>query len=115
MTGYGLRHGYTTGACAAAAAKGAALMLAGQALADEVTLVLPAGVSSIFQLHGQSFTTGEAACHVIKDAGDDPDVTNGVKVHARVTITPTPSTGGGWGVGETDTGNSEENGGIPPP
>jgi len=88
MTQKPLRHGYTTGSCAAAAAKGAALLLARQSLVKEVDLDLPAGVSATFQLHGQSFTTGEATCYVIKDAGDDPDVTNGAEVHARVTTNP---------------------------
>lgn len=99
MTGGNLRHGYTTGACAAAAAKGAALLLARQQLVKEVDLVLPAGVSATFQIHGQFFTTCEASCHVIKDAGDDPDVTNGAEVHARVTANPPqPSFVKGWGI-----------------
>ncbi len=85
-----LRTGFTTGACAAAAAKGAAVMLAGQTIADEVTINLPAGGSATFSLHGQSFSIGEAGCFVIKDAGDDPDVTNGAEVHAKVTANPPP-------------------------
>lgn len=97
MTRGNLRHGYTTGTCAAAAAKGAALLLASQELVKEVDLTLPAGVSATFQIHGQFFTTREASCHVIKDAGDDPDVTNGAEVHARVTFIslPTPLQGEG--------------------
>jgi cobalt-precorrin-5B (C1)-methyltransferase len=92
-----LRHGYTTGACAAAAAKGAALMLARQAEVSEVVIELPAGISATFPLHGQSFTADEAACFVVKDAGDDPDVTNGAELHARVALIPPlpcSSTGG---------------------
>ncbi|KAB0670501.1 cobalamin biosynthesis protein CbiD [Oryzomonas sagensis] len=105
-----LRHGYTTGACAAAAAKGAALMLMRQAEVGEVAIDLPAGVSATFPLHDQRFSDHEAACFVVKDAGDDPDVTNGAELHARVTFVPTPphsSTGengivieGGTGVGK---------------
>jgi len=83
-----LRHGYTTGACAAAAAKGAALMLVRRAEVAEVTIGLPAGVSATFPLHGQHFTDHEAACFVVKDAGDDPDVTNGAELHARVALIP---------------------------
>ena len=92
-----LRHGYTTGACAAAAAKGAALMLARQTEVSEVAIDLPAGFSATFQLHGQRFTADEASCFVVKDAGDDPDVTNGAELHATVERTPTvpsSSTGG---------------------
>ena len=82
-----LRSGYTTGACAAAAARGAAQMLADQTFVNEVSINLPSGVSAVFQLHGQIFSSNEAGCFVIKDAGDDPDVTNGAEVHARVALT----------------------------
>ena len=60
-----LRTGFTTGACAAAAAKGAALMLVRQASVSEVGIDLPAGISAAFQLHGQSFSANEAACFVV--------------------------------------------------
>jgi cobalt-precorrin-5B (C1)-methyltransferase len=86
-----LRSGYTTGACAAAAAKGAALMLVKQDFVAEVSIDLPAGVSATFQLHGQFFSANEANCFVVKDAGDDPDVTNGAEVHALVRRSPAPS------------------------
>jgi cobalt-precorrin-5B (C1)-methyltransferase len=80
----GLRSGYTTGACAAAAAKGAALMLVHQMSVREVSIELPAGVSASFRLSGQNYGANTASCFVIKDAGDDPDVTNGAEVHASV-------------------------------
>ena len=83
-----LRTGYTTGTCAAAAAKGAALMLLNQAFVSEVSIDLPAGVRASFQLHDPLFSPDEASCFVIKDAGDDPDVTNRAEVHARVKQTP---------------------------
>jgi cobalt-precorrin-5B (C1)-methyltransferase len=83
-----LRQGYTTGACAAAAAKGAALMLRERRLADEVEISLPAGVTARFRLHGQKLDEVAATCYVVKDAGDDPDITNGAEVHARVTLNP---------------------------
>ncbi|MDD2852529.1 MAG: cobalt-precorrin-5B (C(1))-methyltransferase CbiD [Desulfuromonadaceae bacterium] len=83
-----LRTGFTTGACAAAAAKGAALMLVRQEYVGEVTIDLPAGFSVPFVLHGQSFSTESATCFVVKDAGDDPDVTNGTEVHATISTTP---------------------------
>lgn len=82
-----LRHGYTTGACAAAAARGAALMIARRELISEVVILLPGGTEATFQLHGQTFSNNNAACFVIKDAGDDPDITNRAEVHAAVTIT----------------------------
>ncbi|MFH1027948.1 MAG: cobalt-precorrin-5B (C(1))-methyltransferase CbiD [Pseudomonadota bacterium] len=85
-----LRTGYTTGACAAAAARGATLMLARQEPVSEVTIELPGGDSASFPLHGQHFTENSAACFVIKDAGDDPDVTNGAEVHASVSRSSHP-------------------------
>lgn len=78
-----LRSGYTTGACAAAAAKGAALLLRDGA-AEVAGIVLPTGAGACFQLHGQQLDAGVAHCFVVKDAGDDPDVTHGVELHARL-------------------------------
>lgn len=89
-----LRSGYTTGACAAAAARGAALMFINQAPVSEVSIVLPTGESATFRLDGQSFDAREAGCFVIKDAGDDPDITNGAEVHARVESVPCDSAQG---------------------
>jgi len=102
-----LRSGYTTGACAAAAAKGAALMLVHQITVREVTIELPAGVSATFQLSGQNYSLNTASCFVVKDAGDDPDITNGAEVHATIFREREPGTGngrivitGGKGVGK---------------
>ena len=83
-----LRSGYTTGTCAAAAAKGAVQMLVNQTCVSEVSIDLPAGVSATFQLFGQFFSPDEAGCFVVKDAGDDPDVTNGAELHAVATLVP---------------------------
>lgn len=83
-----LRSGYTTGACAAAAAKGATLLLLGQKTVRDVTIELPGGGSATFQLHGQAFNSEVASCFVIKDAGDDPDITNGAELHAAVSLSP---------------------------
>jgi len=69
-------------------------MLRDQCMVQEVTLQLPAGVSATFKLEGQRFSTSNASCFVIKDAGDDPDITNGAEVHSRVTISPPSSTEG---------------------
>ncbi len=78
-----LRHGYTTGACAAAASAGAARMLALNRRAGQVTIELPAGPRVAFRLRGQEFDATAARCYVIKDAGDDPDVTHGAEIHAE--------------------------------
>jgi cobalt-precorrin-5B (C1)-methyltransferase len=89
--GTSLRSGFTTGACAAAAAKGAALMLAHQMTVREVTIDLPAGCSATFRLSGQTYDALSATCFVIKDAGDDPDITNGSEIHASVIRGPDTS------------------------
>ena len=98
-----LRHGYTTGACAAAATKGAAQMLRDQRLLEEVEICLPGGEAVTFALHGQQLTETGATCYVIKDAGDDPDVTNGAEIHATVDVKfftdPTIIIKGGEGIG----------------
>ena len=80
-----LRSGYTTGACATAAAFGAALMLRDQRSVASVDLTLPSGDKVTFQLAGQRFDRSSASCFVVKDAGDDPDVTHGVEMHVEVT------------------------------
>jgi cobalt-precorrin-5B (C1)-methyltransferase len=98
-----LKYGYTTGACAAAAAKGAALMLREQRVIDSVEINLPAGVPATFRLHGQQLTSEGASCFVVKDAGDDPDITNGAEIHAAITADYFSTRGlllrGGEGVG----------------
>jgi cobalt-precorrin-5B (C1)-methyltransferase len=73
------------------------MMVMRQAIISEVSIDLPTGASALFVLHGQSFSADEASCFVVKDAGDDPDVTNGVEVWARVTAHPRrpPFIGGG--------------------
>ena len=86
MSQKNLRYGYTTGACAAAAAKGAAQMLRDQSIVEEVELNLPSGDTVRFPLRGQILHNDAASCYVVKDAGDDPDITNGAEIHARVSI-----------------------------
>ncbi|HZV05297.1 MAG TPA: cobalt-precorrin-5B (C(1))-methyltransferase [Gemmataceae bacterium] len=85
-----LRSGYTTGACAAAAAKGALLALVYQQIFDEVAIRLPQGQQVRFRLHTCSSTPEEGRSSVIKDAGDDPDVTDKAEICARVGWCDTP-------------------------
>jgi cobalt-precorrin-5B (C1)-methyltransferase len=84
MTRRPLRSGYTTGACAAAASLGAALLLRDGAQLTAVELPLPGGALARFTLAGQQLTGRCARCYVVKDAGDDPDVTHGVELHAEL-------------------------------
>jgi cobalt-precorrin-5B (C1)-methyltransferase len=79
-----LRRGWTTGACAAAAAKAAyAALLTGE-FPDPVEVVLPRGERPSFALALTRREQGAATAGIVKDAGDDPDVTHGAVVIATV-------------------------------
>lgn len=97
-----LRSGWTTGACAAAAAKAAYLALAGRGFPDPVEIVLPRGERPRFALSTRVLDRDSATAGVIKDGGDDPDVTHGAEVLATVRL-GAPGSGiafkGGPGVG----------------
>ena len=86
-----LRRGWTTGACATAAATAAAGALSSGAFPDPVTIRLPGGQTPAFPLAGTALGDGWAEAGVIKDAGDDPDVTHGCLVLARVRTLPAGS------------------------
>lgn len=80
-----LRSGFTTGACAAVAAKGAAIGYLHQSHPETVTIAFPDGSRKSFFLHRISFTHDSSTASIIKDAGDDPDVTNGAEIIATIT------------------------------
>jgi cobalt-precorrin-5B (C1)-methyltransferase len=82
-----LREGYTTGSCAAAAAKAALLLLAEGRSAKEVEIPLPDGQRRRLPVDRVRRTEGGAEATVRKDAGDDPDVTNGARITAAVVWT----------------------------
>ena len=86
MNGKKLKYGYTTGSCATAAVKGAAQMLRDQTMVEEVELNLPCGESARFRLQGCELRDNTASCYVVKDAGDDPDITNGAEIHATAKV-----------------------------
>src|SRR5690606_37074278 len=79
-----LRCGYTTGSCAAAAAKAAALMLEIQKIVDYVNIDTPAGIKLKLEINDPCINKNSASCSVTKDGGDDPDVTDGIKIYAKV-------------------------------
>ncbi|HHD63963.1 MAG TPA: cobalt-precorrin-5B (C(1))-methyltransferase [Desulfobulbaceae bacterium] len=79
-----LRSGFTTGACAAAAAKAASLMLLTGYALDQVEIPFPTGERHAFTLHSCVLQDGQVTVSIIKDAGDDPDVTNGAEIIAIV-------------------------------
>jgi cobalt-precorrin-5B (C1)-methyltransferase len=80
-----LRRGWTTGACATAAAKAAFSALLFGDFPDPVEINLPRGGSTTFALCHSELGPDFAEAAVEKDAGDDPDVTHGALIHARVT------------------------------
>ena len=82
-----LRCGYTTGTCAALAASGAAELLLGGTLPESMSLLTPRGWRVETELLDGSLVGESARCAVRKDAGDDPDVTDGMLVYAAVTRT----------------------------
>jgi cobalt-precorrin-5B (C1)-methyltransferase len=87
-----LRSGYTTGACAAAAAKAAVTLLLGMEAGKhrKVEIPFPDGSRVKFRVHYLRISDGPsgpvASASVIKDAGDDPDVTNGAEIMATATL-----------------------------
>jgi cobalt-precorrin-5B (C1)-methyltransferase len=97
----GLRHGYTTGACATAAAKAATLALFSQEPVRTVEIRLPKGQHVSFPIEDMTFNSLRARCAVIKDGGDDPDATHGAFIYADVEWSGKPGLQleGGPGVG----------------
>lgn len=83
-----LRSGFTTGACATAAAKGALLLLLNGEVPEEVEFELPDGELMSMPLQsGRVLRENCAEATTVKDAGDDPDTTNGCHVVCRVEVT----------------------------
>jgi cobalt-precorrin-5B (C1)-methyltransferase len=87
-----LRRGWTTGTCATAAAKAAYAALLSGVFPDPVEVTLPRGERVAFALAEAARDADSARAGVVKDAGDDPDVTHGALVRATVTHAP-PGTG----------------------
>lgn len=81
-----LRKGYTTGTCATACVKGALIGLINQEKVEKVTVELPIGKCVCFTLINHFYSDTVASCSTIKDAGDDPDVTDGVLITATIRL-----------------------------
>lgn len=81
-----MRYGFTTGSCAAAAAKAAAYMLLTGKLKNEITIETPKGILYTAQLVDIRRKENEVSCAVEKDGGDDPDITTGALIYARVSF-----------------------------
>ena len=94
-----LRSGWTTGTCSAAAAKAAATALLTQQVQTHVDVVLPDERLVGFEVARCDVTPERAEAVVVKDAGDDPDVTHGAHLTATVTWAEHYELDGGVGVG----------------
>src|SRR3954470_22911968 len=88
----GLRYGWTTGACATAATAAAYTALLTGSFPDPVRITLPKGQQPAFALDREELGDGWASASVVKDAGDDPDVTHGALINA--TVRPGPAGSG---------------------
>ena len=86
-----LKRGWTTGACATAAARAAYAALLGDEFPDPVTITLPKGQQPSFALALEGRGDGWARAGIVKDAGDDPDVTHGALVICTVSTGPAGS------------------------
>lgn len=106
-----LRTGYTTGSCAAAAAKAAARMLLSGEEVRNVVLMTPKQVRLYLEVENISVGKDTVSCAVQKDSGDDPDVTNGIYVYASVTkiLGKDVVLDGGEGVGRVTKKGLEQN------
>ncbi|MDR2899231.1 MAG: cobalt-precorrin-5B (C(1))-methyltransferase CbiD [Clostridiales bacterium] len=91
-----LRRGYTTGTCAAAAAKAAATMLFSGDTVSQVVIKTPKGPILTLDVENIEILPDKISCAVKKDGGDDPDITNGLYIYAMLskTITGIEITGG---------------------
>lgn len=89
--GKDLRRGWTTGACASAGAKAAFMALVSGDFPDPVDIPLPGGQRPAFTLAETMLSDGTAMAAIVKDAGDDPDVTHGALIRTTVRLGPARS------------------------
>jgi len=83
-----LRTGFTTGTSATAASVAAVLSIINQKKTDSVDVLLPKKSRIKININNCKFEKNKAHCSVIKDAGDDPDVTHGAEIVVDLELTP---------------------------
>lgn len=81
-----LRTGYTTGTCATAATKAALIALLTKEIVNKVSIILPNGEQVLISIDKSYIGDHEATSTVVKDAGDDPDITNGKEICSKVRL-----------------------------
>ena len=82
-----MRLGYTTGTCATAASKAAIVMLLSHQNLKTVSVMTPKGILLTLDLFDIVIEDESVSCAICKDSGDDPDVTNGMLIYSKVTLT----------------------------
>lgn len=105
-----MRLGYTTGSCAAAAAKAAAWMLLTGTMKENIALDTPKGIRLELAVKEISITLNSVSCAIEKDSGDDPDVTKGTLIFATVSRSEVPGVfiDGGFGIGRVTKGGLDQ-------
>ena len=97
-----LRTGFTTGTCATASSKAAVLAIINQKTISDVDVILPKRDRINIKINRCEFSKDSANCSVIKDGGDDPDVTHGAEIFVHLSFTDSIGSieiDGGEGVG----------------
>ena len=102
-----MKFGFTTGSCAAAGSKAAVFMLLSGKEKKEIKILTPKGIEFKAEILDLNRSKDSVSCAVIKDGGDDPDVTTGVHIVSKVSIisdetavkTPSVKIKGGIGIG----------------
>ena len=82
-----LRTGFTTGSCVTAASKAGILAIKNQKIIENVDIILPKRSRLEIRINSCEFTTDSSKCSVIKDGGDDPDVTHGAAIFVNIELT----------------------------
>lgn len=94
-----LRCGYTTGSCATAAAKTAVYMLITGNVPEFAEIITPDGTELKLEVHNPVISDNFTSCGIVKFSGDDPDVTDGIEIRAKVSYSEITSITGGKGIG----------------
>ena len=97
-----LRTGYTTGSCATASSKAGILSIINQKKIEKIDIIIPKGSRLEIKINSCEFSKDSAKCSVIKDGGDDPDVTHGAEIFVDIKLTDNAGEieiDGGEGVG----------------
>ncbi len=100
VDGKKLKYGYTTGSCATAATKAATYMLLNKEEINMIKLMTPKGWELELEVEDIEINEDYVSCSITKDSGDDPDVTQGIKINSKVSIIESGiEIDGGKGVG----------------